>query len=186
MSNEPRFKEQFVSAAIELRNEDANVRVYRKPDLKDTHDFDVDEIRGANHSVISQPPKSEIEGHWLDGRVVDDLMGRNNISVELVADGAGGMTPNVRPDGTVMAFINFEDTLTLDESTNREQTWFCRTCRKRYTVRYNPSTDSMMLTHVFRQQHLSRSPGCQGDIEVLIRSLTDPAALQDILGFAPA
>ena len=186
LSEDSKFKKQFVSAAIEIRNEDANVRVYRKPDPGDKHDYDVDEIRSANKRVVTQPAKSEISDHWLKGSIPNDLMGRNNLSVELVPDGVGGLKPNVQPDGTVMAFINFMDDLPLDESTPGEQTWFCRTCRKRFTVRYNPATDRMMLTHMFRQQHLSQSSGCRGEVEVLIRSKVKPAELEDILRYDPA
>jgi hypothetical protein len=102
LTNDLKFKEQFVGAAIEIRNEDVNIRVYRKPDSKHTHDYDVDEIHRANQPVISRPAKSEIEGHWLGGNLPDDLMRRNNITVELVPDGAGGMSLNVKPEGTAL------------------------------------------------------------------------------------
>ena len=32
-----------------------------------------------------------------------------NLAIEVVPDGSGDMKLNIRPDGTVRAFINFED-----------------------------------------------------------------------------
>jgi hypothetical protein len=186
LSNDLKFKDQFVSAVAEVRNEDVNVRVYRKPDAKDTHAYDVDEIRRANRPIITQPAKSEILNHWLEGSIQDDLMRRNNLTVEVVRDGPCGLKPNVVPDGTVKALINFEDALALDESTPGEQTWFCRTCRKRYTMRYKPTMDAIALTHVFRQHHLSRSPECRGEVEVLIRSAISLIEADELLAYEPA
>jgi hypothetical protein len=101
------FRENFAGAVGEVRADSVNLRIYRDAD-EGEHDFDVDEIRGANKVLVTQPAKTQIEDHHLTGTLPVDLMNRNNLSVEAVSDGRGGMRLNIRPDGTVPAFINFE------------------------------------------------------------------------------
>lgn len=109
VSESTAFKDVVVGAAVELRGDQAHVRIYRKPDAGDKHNYDVDEIRGATGPLVTVSSKPDIDDHHLTGTIPDDLMRRNNLTVEVVPDGEGGMKLNVQPDGLVKAFINFED-----------------------------------------------------------------------------
>ncbi|MDB5244910.1 MAG: hypothetical protein JWN90_15 [Parcubacteria group bacterium] len=97
-----------LSAVFEVENEELNMRVYRSSG-KQYPIYDVDEIRSINKTVIKQPSKKEIEDHHINQEIPDNIMKRNQLTVEFVADGKGGFKPNTQPDGTVKAFINFED-----------------------------------------------------------------------------
>lgn len=107
ISDSSAFTNNVVSASVEIRDQQTDVRIYRKAD-EGIHAYDVDEIRAVNAPVVIYPSKPEIENHHLSGTIEEDLMRRNNLSVEVVPDGKGGMKVNVQPDGTVKAFINFE------------------------------------------------------------------------------
>jgi hypothetical protein len=103
------FRDVAVAAAGEISGDDVNVRIFRKPAADDTHDYDVDEIRGATGPVVTYASKGDIDRHHLKGTIPDNLMRRNNLTIVVVPDGEGGMKPDVRPDGLTNAFINFED-----------------------------------------------------------------------------
>lgn len=97
-----------LSAVFELDNEQLNMRVYRSSGKSDPL-YDVDEIRAVNKEVVNQPSKREIENHHINHNIQEDIMRRNQLTVEFVEDGKGGFKPNTQADGTVKAFINFED-----------------------------------------------------------------------------
>lgn len=97
-----------LSAVFEVENDELNMRVYRSSG-KEYPIYDVDEIRSINKPVVQQPTKKEIEGHHINHEIPDDIMKRNQLTVEFIPDGKGGFKPNTQPDGMVRAFINFED-----------------------------------------------------------------------------
>jgi len=187
LSDSVAFSEPFVGASVEFRGGSTDVRIYRKADKSDGegHHHDVDEIRGANQAVITQPAKSEISNHHLPGSISDDLMRRNNLTVAVIPDGRGGMQVNTQPDGTVTALINFEESIPLEESTPGRQTWFCPSCRKRQQINYSPTTDRVVLTHMLRQIHASKSPGCRGDVSVILSALSEEER-DEISSYEPA
>lgn len=39
--------------------------------------------------------------------IMQKWMKNNNITIEVIPDGLGGLEPNIQPDGTVKAYINF-------------------------------------------------------------------------------
>jgi hypothetical protein len=84
------------------------MRIYRSSGKSDPL-YDVDEIRAVNKEIINQPSKSEIEDHHINHNIQEDIMRRNQLTVEFIEDGKGGFKPNTQADGTVKAFINFED-----------------------------------------------------------------------------
>lgn len=97
-----------LSAVFELQDEELNMRIYRSSGKSDPL-YDVDEIRAVNKKIINQPAKSEIENHHINHNIQEDIMERNQLTVEFIEDGKGGFKPNTQVDGTVKAFINFED-----------------------------------------------------------------------------
>ncbi|OGZ13841.1 MAG: hypothetical protein A2942_02795 [Candidatus Lloydbacteria bacterium RIFCSPLOWO2_01_FULL_50_20] len=97
-----------ISAVFEDADGGLNMRIYR-PSGKTDPIYDVDETRKVDGEVAHQPAKKEIENHHINHEVPDDIMARNNLTVEFVDDGKGGLRPNTQADGTVKAFINFED-----------------------------------------------------------------------------
>jgi len=97
-----------LSAVFELYGEELNMRVYRSSGKSDPL-YDVDEIRAVNKEVINQPSKSEIENHHINHNIQEDMMKRNQLTVEFIEDGKGGFKPNTQPDGMVKAYINFPD-----------------------------------------------------------------------------
>ena len=105
LTRDPAFEAKCVSASVEIRDE-TTLRIYRKADSGE-HDYDVDEIRGINRPFLTYPSKADVQNHHLNGTVQDDFMRRNNITFEAIPDGSGGVSLNVRPDGTIQAFINF-------------------------------------------------------------------------------
>jgi len=87
-----------------------NIRAYREPTEQNTGIlYKVDEYRDVNHMDIIKPRGSRVPNHHIKHNVPDDMMEQNNMSVEIVPDGRGGLKPNVQPDGMVKTYVNFPD-----------------------------------------------------------------------------
>lgn len=98
------------SVLMSIRGDSVDIRAYREPKIPNaTVLYKVDETRGANKAVVVIPEGHEIPDHHISHDIQEDMMRQNNMSVEMVPDGKGGLMPNVQPDGTVEAYINFPD-----------------------------------------------------------------------------
>jgi hypothetical protein len=120
VSDTAAFREVAVGASAEIRGDKVNLRIFRKPEADDEHDYDVDEIRDATGPVLTIASKSWIDGHHLTGAIADDLMRRNNLTAVVVPDGEGGMQLSAQPDGRKNVFINFEHDLDPDKDRGAE------------------------------------------------------------------
>lgn len=99
-----------IRAVVNIVGDSLNLRLYRLP-KKDEQGlrYKVDERRGINKEKIQVLRGSEVLNHHIGHDVSEDMMVHNNITVEVVYDGAGGLKPNVGPDGMVKAYVNFPD-----------------------------------------------------------------------------
>ena len=87
-----------------------NIRAYRKPTEQNTSVlYKVDEYHGVNQPSVIKPRGSQVADHHIKHDVPEDFMAQNNMSVEVVPDGRGGLRPNVQPDGMVKVYVNFPD-----------------------------------------------------------------------------
>jgi hypothetical protein len=99
-----------VSAVVNIVGDSLNLRTYRLP--KQTGSgllYKVDETRGINKQKVQVLKGSEIKNHHIHHDVPEDMMQQNNVTLEVVQDGVGGLKPNVGPDGMVKAYVNFPD-----------------------------------------------------------------------------
>lgn len=87
-----------------------NIRAYREPkqSVKGVL-FKVDEYRNVDQPIIEQLDGSEVLNHHIGHNAYEDMMTQNQMTFESVPDGAGGLKPNIRPDGTVKTYVNFPD-----------------------------------------------------------------------------
>ncbi len=87
-----------------------NIRAYREPTEQNTSVlYKVDEYQGVNQASVVKPRGSQVPDHHIQHDVPEDMMKQNNMTIEVVPDGVGGLKPNVQPDGMVKAYINFPD-----------------------------------------------------------------------------
>lgn len=95
---------------MNIVGDSVNIRAYRKPTKQSTSVlYKVDEYRGVNQASVVKPRGSQVPNHHILHDVPEDMMEQNNMTVEVVPDGVGGLKPNVQPDGMVKAYINFPD-----------------------------------------------------------------------------
>ncbi|MDE2218724.1 MAG: hypothetical protein KGJ58_04785 [Patescibacteria group bacterium] len=95
---------------MNIVGDSVNIRAYREPTKQNTSVlYKVDEYRGVNQDSVVKPRGSQVSDHHIQHDVPEDMMKQNNMSIEVVPDGAGGLKPNVQPDGMVKAYINFPD-----------------------------------------------------------------------------
>lgn len=87
-----------------------NIRAYREPTEKNTSIlYKVDEYQGVNQVSVIKPRGSQFRDHHIKHDVPEDMMKQNNMTIEVIPDGVGGLKPNVQSDGMVKAYINFPD-----------------------------------------------------------------------------
>lgn len=99
-----------VSAVVNIVGDTLHLRTYRHPKEEGSQiRYKVDELRGVNKYVVEVLAGREVSNHHIEHDVPEDMMAQNNMTFEVVADGEGGLRPNVQPDGTVQAYINFPD-----------------------------------------------------------------------------
>jgi hypothetical protein len=95
---------------MNIVGDSVDIRAYREPTDHNTSVlYKVDEYRGVNQASVVKPRGSQVPNHHILHDVPEDMMEQNNMTVEVVPDGVGGLKPNVQPDGTVKAYINFPD-----------------------------------------------------------------------------
>lgn len=99
-----------VSAVVNIVGDSLNLRTYRHPKEpgSDTR-YKVDELRGINKNTVELLAGHEVPNHHISHDVPEDMMMHNNMTVEMIGDGQGGLRPNVQPDGMVKTYINFPD-----------------------------------------------------------------------------
>ena len=99
-----------VSAVVNIVGDSLHLRTYREPKSSIAGvRYKVDERRDINKEEIVVLRGSEVSNHYIPHEVPEDMMAHNNITIEVVYDGAGGLKPNIAPDGTAPAYINFSD-----------------------------------------------------------------------------
>jgi len=95
---------------MNIVGDSVTIRAYRKPTEQNTSVlYKVDEYQGVNQASVVKPRGSQVPDHHIKHDVPEDMMKQNNMTVEVVPDGVGGLKPNVQPDGMVKAYINFPD-----------------------------------------------------------------------------
>src|SRR3989344_114140 len=95
---------------MNIVGDSVNIRAYREPKEQSTGVlYKVDEYRGVNRAGVVKPKGAETPDHHLRHDIEKNMMEQNNMTVEVVPDGHGGLKPNVQPDGMVRAYINFHD-----------------------------------------------------------------------------
>ena len=95
---------------MNIVGDSVNIRAYRKPTEQNTSVlYKVDEYRGINQADVVKPRGSQVSDHHIQHDVPEDMMKQNNMTIEVVPDGFGGLKPNVQSDGMVKAYINFSD-----------------------------------------------------------------------------
>ena len=95
---------------MNIVGDSVNIRAYREPTEQNTSVlYKVDEYQGVNQASVVKPRGSQVPDHHIQHDVPEDMMKQNNMTVEVVPDGVGGLKPNVQPDGMVKAYINFPD-----------------------------------------------------------------------------
>ena len=95
---------------MNIVGDSVDIRAYREPTKPGTDVvFKVDEYKGVNKNTTPKLPGSQVRDHYIKHDATDDMMEQNNMSVEVVPDGLGGLKPNIQSDGTVKAYINFPD-----------------------------------------------------------------------------
>ena len=95
---------------MNIVGDSVNIRAYREPTEQNTSVlYKVDEYQGVNQASVVKPRGSQVPDHHIQHDVPEDMMKQNNMTIEVVPDGVGGLKPNVQPDGMVKAYINFPD-----------------------------------------------------------------------------
>lgn len=95
---------------MNIVGDSVDIRSYRKPAKPGTTVvFKIDEYKGVNKNTTPKIPGSQVRDHYIKHEATDDMMEQNNMSIEVVPDGLGGLKPNIQPDGMVKAYINFPD-----------------------------------------------------------------------------
>ena len=95
---------------MNIVGDSVDIRAYRKPAKPGTDVvFKVDEYKDVNKNTTPKLPGSQVQDHYIKHEATDDMMEQNNMSIEVVPDGLGGLKPNVQPDGMVKVYINFPD-----------------------------------------------------------------------------
>ena len=95
---------------MNIVGDSVDIRAYRKPAKQGTDIiFKVDEYKGVNKEITPKLHGSRVQDHYIKHEAVEDMMEQNNMSIEVIPDGLGGLKPNVQPDGMVKAYINFPD-----------------------------------------------------------------------------
>ncbi len=95
---------------MNIVGDSVNIRAYREPTEQNTSVlYKVDEYQGVNQASVVKPRGSQVPDHHIQHDVPEDMMKQNNMTIEVVPDGVGGLRPNVQPDGMVKAYINFPD-----------------------------------------------------------------------------
>jgi len=99
-----------VSAVVNIVGDSLHLRTYREPKNSIAGvRYKVDERRDINKEEIVVLRGSEVPNHYIAHGVPEDMMANNQMTVEVVYDGKGGLMPNTQPDGMVKAYINFPD-----------------------------------------------------------------------------
>lgn len=99
-----------VSAVVNVVGDKLHLRTYRLPKESGSGiRYKVDEVRGVNREVVELLAGHEVPDHHITHDVPEDMMRQNNLTIEMVPDGDGGLTPNVKEDGLVQAYINIPD-----------------------------------------------------------------------------
>lgn len=52
---------------------------------------------------------NKIKGHRIENNISEDMMERNQMTVDFISDDNGNLKPNIQPDGMVKVYINFPD-----------------------------------------------------------------------------
>jgi len=95
---------------MNIVGDSVNIRAYREPTEQSASIlYKVDEYRGVNQTSMIKPRGSQVPNHHIKHDVPEDMMEQNNMSIEVVPDGLGGLKPNVQPDGMVNTYVNFPD-----------------------------------------------------------------------------
>jgi hypothetical protein len=98
------------SVLMNIDGNSVNIRSYREPKEQNTSVlYKVDEYRHVNQPSVIKPRGSQVSDHHIKHDVAEDFMAQNNMTVEVVPDGQGGLRPNVQPDGMVKTYVNFPD-----------------------------------------------------------------------------
>lgn len=102
--------EKATSVVVNIVGDSLNLRLYRPPESSILGvRFKVDERRGINKSSIEIPKGHEVQDHHIPHDVPEDMMRQNNMTIEMVPDGEGGLKPNTDSNGMVKTYINFPD-----------------------------------------------------------------------------
>jgi len=99
-------KMHAVSASVEFRDEDISLGLFRPGENGPT--YKVDMIGGLNKELKYKIDESKFD-HYIYTDIPEDIMRRNNISIEYEIDQKGNFVPKKDSKGTIRAFINFED-----------------------------------------------------------------------------
>jgi hypothetical protein len=104
-----KMREQIDGAVGEIAGDSLRLRTYRLPREASTVRYKIDEIEDVNKILIDYTHHDEIENHYISQDIPDDMMDRNQMTLEYVSDDQGNLRPNVQSDGTIKTYINFPD-----------------------------------------------------------------------------
>lgn len=98
------------SVLMNIVENTVHIRAYRKP-AKPSKDvlWKVDEYRNVDQPSMKKLRGSRFSDHHIKHDIPTDMMKRNNLNIEVVPDGRGGLQPNIQHNGMVKAYINFPD-----------------------------------------------------------------------------
>lgn len=107
-ANNQKLQVTVASGSVQIRNDSANLRIYRKAD-KGEHLFDVDEIDAVNKNIKIIKSPEDIKNHHLNKSIPEDIMSTNNLTLEVIENEDGTLSFSRDENGMIKALVNFPD-----------------------------------------------------------------------------